>query len=62
MTYTEEQACTALPINENNFNNFCIMPYGLLVAHIKAAMLDFVDFLSFINTQLHDKHPDLKRC
>lgn len=55
MTYTEEQACTALPINENNFNNFCIMPYGLLVAHIKAAMLDFVDFLSFINTQLYTR-------
>jgi hypothetical protein len=55
MTYTEEQACTALPINENAFNSSCVLPYGLVVEHIKAAMIDFIDFLSFINSQLHTR-------
>lgn len=53
MTYTEEQACTALPINENSFNSSCIPPYGLVVEYIKAVMIDFIDFLSLINSQLY---------
>jgi hypothetical protein len=53
MAYTEKQACTALPINENCFNRSCILPYGLKVEHIKAAMVDFIGFLSFINSQLY---------
>jgi hypothetical protein len=55
MTYTEEQACTALPISENSFNGSCVLPYGLVVEHIKAAMIDFISFLSFINSQLYTR-------
>jgi len=55
MTYTEEQACTALPINEHSFNSSCALPYGLTVKHIKAAMIDFIDLLSFINSQLYTR-------
>ncbi len=55
MTYTEEQACTALPISENSFNSVCVLPSGLMVEHRKAAMGDFIDFLSFINSQLYTR-------
>ena len=55
MTYTEEQACAAVPVNENGFNHSCALPYGLTVEHIKAAMADFIGFLAFINSQLHTR-------
>lgn len=55
MTYTEEQACTAIPVNENSFNSLCVLPYGLAVGHIKATMTDFIGFLSFINSQLYTR-------
>ena len=29
-TYTEEQACTAIPVNEDGFNSLCVLPHGLV--------------------------------
>lgn len=48
-------ACTPEPIKHDAFNSNCLLPYGLTVDHIRQAMEDFVDFLGFINIQLHSK-------
>lgn len=52
-------ACVPVPIHSNSFNPCCVLPYGLTSAHIRQAMVDFLDFLSFINLQLREK--DLPR-
>lgn len=51
----EYKACTPIPVNPNRFNQNCILPYGLTVEHVRRAMEDFIDFLGFINQQLHSK-------
>jgi hypothetical protein len=51
----EEQACTPVPIDQTRFNPACSLPYGLTVDHIHAAMVDFIDFLGFVNQQLRSK-------
>jgi hypothetical protein len=51
----ERLACTPLPINPNGFNSHCILPYSLTVKQVQAAMNDFLDFLGFLNQQLHKK-------
>ncbi|RPJ57415.1 MAG: hypothetical protein EHM12_09205 [Dehalococcoidia bacterium] len=43
------------PVNPDLFNPNCILPYGLTVEYIHNAMSDFLDFLGFINQQLHTK-------
>ena len=48
-------ACTPVPVNPDLFNPNCTLPYGLTLEHIRQAMEDFVDFLGFINQQLHVK-------
>lgn len=52
---TEQQACLPIQVASANFNSRAVLPYGLRVEHIQAAMIDFVDFLGFINTQLYSK-------
>lgn len=51
----EERACVLDPINPNRFNPACTLPYGLKTRHIMQAMGDFLDFLGFINQQLHTR-------
>ena len=51
----EYKACTPIPVNPNRFNPNCSLPYGLTVEHVRRAMEDFIDFLGFINQQLHSK-------
>jgi hypothetical protein len=51
----EEAACTPIPINPDGFNVAAELPYGLQIDHIRAAMADFVEFIGFINTQMHTK-------
>ncbi|MCP4357970.1 MAG: hypothetical protein GY796_08145 [Chloroflexi bacterium] len=51
----EFQACIPIPINSGQFNPSCNLPYDLTVAHVTSAMIDFIDFLGFINQQLHTK-------
>ncbi|MDR1230498.1 MAG: hypothetical protein LBK61_03745 [Spirochaetaceae bacterium] len=41
-----------LPVDETGFNDKAVLPYGLKIDHIKYAMTDFCNFLSFINTEL----------
>jgi len=51
----EAQACIPVPVNLDFFNPHCILPYGLTPEHIRRSMADFVDFLDFVNQQLHSK-------
>lgn len=52
---SEAEACTPLPLRAEAFNPTSNLPYGLEVAHVHRAMLDFIDFLGFINTQLNTR-------
>lgn len=51
----EAKACTPVPVNQNGFNPACELPYGLAIDHIQQAMQGFIEFLGFINQQLHTK-------
>ncbi len=54
-TYSEREACVAIPVNEGLINPACALPYGLTANHILKAMAEFIDFISFINQRLNDK-------
>lgn len=51
----ERLACTPIPVQDGSFNPQATLPYGCSTAHIAAAMREFVEFLGYINTQLHSK-------
>ena len=51
----ELAACTPNPIDARGFNPHTVLPYGLTASHIQSAMSDFVNFLGFINNQLHSR-------
>ncbi len=51
----EQAACAPLPVNPQAFNPRARWPYGLQQEHVRHAMEDFIDFLGFLNTQLHAK-------
>ncbi len=54
-TSEESQACNPLAVNASYFNVHAHLPYGLTPDHIHQAMNDFIDFLGFINQQLHTR-------
>lgn len=54
-TDTEQEACTPKPIAEHDFNPAAVLPYDLRIGHIQSAMLDFLGFLGFVNSQLYTK-------
>lgn len=43
------------PIEEDGFNPKAIIPFGVTTAHIHAAMQDFIDFATAVDTELHAK-------
>lgn len=51
----EQEACSPVPIVDSCFNPAAVLPYGLKAEHIRAAMSAFLDFLGFVNSQLHTK-------
>jgi len=51
----EAAACTPIPVSPKDFNPAAVIPHGLTVEHIRLAMTEFIDFLGFINTQLHTR-------
>jgi hypothetical protein len=51
----ESAACTPEPVRADGFNSATVLPHGLTIAQMHLAMNDFVNFLGFINTQLHTK-------
>jgi hypothetical protein len=55
----ELRACTPHPVHPGGFNRKAKLPHGLTTAHVQAAMNDFINFLGFINLQLHTR--DIER-
>lgn len=53
--YSERTACTPIDLEAAGFNGSAVLPFGLSVTHIAAAMADFLAFLGFINNQLYTK-------
>ena len=51
----EVAACMPVPLNAKGFNPKAFIPCGLKPAHIRRSMQDFLDFLGFVNAQLHTK-------
>ena len=43
------------PLEEAGFNPKAKIPFGVTTEHIRAAMQDFIEFLSVIDGQLHTK-------
>ncbi len=48
-------ACIPHPVTPRGFNPRAAIPYGLTTEAIYSAMVDFVDFLDFINLQLNSR-------
>lgn len=55
MACSEKEAQKPIPVDRSKFNRQCQLPYGLETDHIAAAMEEFIDFLGFLNQQLHTK-------
>lgn len=53
--YTEVDACHPITVEVSAFNEEAVLPYGLTVSHLQTAMQAFIDFLGFINQQLHTR-------
>src|SRR5215210_5178956 len=51
----ELRACTPHPLHPDGFNREAKLHHGLKTGHVYAAMNDFVNFLGFINLQLHTR-------
>lgn len=55
MHNSEFDACTPEPLAWDDFNPFAVIPYGCLVEQVYQAMSDFLDFLSVIDHELHQR-------
>ena len=55
MASKEAVACTPEPLNAKGFNPYATIPYGVTTGHVRKAMEEFIDFVGFINVQLHRK-------
>ena len=51
----EKAACVPGALAEGDFNPQVEFPYGLTAGQVAAAMSEFIDFLGFINGQLHER-------
>lgn len=51
----EYRACHPAPVRIENFNPRAVIPHGVTIEHICAAMNDFIDFIGFINQQLNGR-------
>jgi hypothetical protein len=51
----EAIACQPHPVDAKGFNPNANLPYRCTTEHIRLAMNDFIDFLGFINQQLHTR-------
>ncbi len=58
-TNPEISACTPHPLQPNGYNPDAKLAYGLQVEHIRSAMSGFLDFLGFVNRELHAR--DIQR-
>jgi hypothetical protein len=54
-TNRELLACAPRPLNAKGFNSAASIPCGCTLKHIAKAMNAFLEFLGFVNLQLHSK-------
>ena len=55
MSSKEHAACVPIPVAEGSFNGDANIPCGLSVSQVREAMCQFVEFLGFVNGQLHTR-------
>ena len=53
MASKEAAACKPVPLNPNGFNPNAQIPYGVKLDHVRKAIEEYINFLGFINGQLH---------
>jgi hypothetical protein len=61
----EKEACVPRPVESKKFNPNAILPHSLKIKHVQSAMVEWIDFLGFINGQLATRFPAaarLKAC
>ena len=51
----ELAACVPLPLFKDGFNPEAVLPFDLTIDHLRKAMNEFLNFLGFVNQQLHTK-------
>ncbi len=51
----EKAALTPHLVSPQGFNKNAVIPHGCTIAHVENAMREFLDFLGFINQQLHTR-------
>jgi len=55
MSDLEQIACAPIPVDPAKFNSKAALPHGCTASHIRSAMGEWIDFLAFINKQLHSR-------
>ncbi len=59
----ELAACSPRLVEGGQFNPGVELPFGLTTGQVGRTMAEFVDFLGFVNVQLHGRvWPGWKRC
>jgi len=61
-TDLEKMACALSPVMRKHFNGDAVLPYGLTVNHIRSVMNEFLEFLAFVNSQLHSRGTSRLEC
>lgn len=51
----EARAWTPQPLDPRGFNSDASLPYGLTTDHLRPAMQEFLEFLGFVNAELHTR-------
>lgn len=50
----EFAACNPEPVKIEHFNPRAVIPYGVTIEHLCAAMNDFISFMQMVNVRLHE--------
>jgi hypothetical protein len=50
----EEAACNPVPVRLEHFNPSAVIPYGVTIEHICAAMNEFNDFIRMVNQRMYE--------
>lgn len=50
----EFESCTPDPVHLEHFNRNAVIPCGVTVEHLMAAMNDFIDFIKMVNVRLNE--------
>lgn len=62
MSLSDLDACAAVAVDPEKFNQLAKLPYGLTIDSLVKSMREFTSFLSFINQQLHTQNIPRMEC